>query len=202
MSRLLMPSIAPLRSSSSATASSSSLPRRPPHDRDRADVPATRVRIHAAARRRVSPGDADDVRRHLDREARRAMQRQRQTIMKFPEVASVHGKAGRAETAADPARLDMIESVITLRPRDEWPTRHAHRWCAVLRLRGSSGHSGPCGLRNGRGRWRSCRATSTRSSARRGINSPSRHPSGRASTRVDDGVARACRYQGVRRGPE
>jgi Cu(I)/Ag(I) efflux system membrane protein CusA/SilA len=61
-------------------------------------------------------------------EARRAMQRQHQTIMEFPEVASVHGKAGRAETATDPAQLDMIESVITLRPRDEWPTRHTHRW--------------------------------------------------------------------------
>jgi Cu(I)/Ag(I) efflux system membrane protein CusA/SilA len=61
-------------------------------------------------------------------EARRAMQRQHQAIMRFPEVASVHGKAGRAETATDPAQLDMIESVITLRPRDEWPTRHTHRW--------------------------------------------------------------------------
>jgi Cu(I)/Ag(I) efflux system membrane protein CusA/SilA len=61
-------------------------------------------------------------------EARRAMQRQHQTIMEFSEVASVHGKAGRAETATDPAQLDMIESVITLRPRDEWPTRPTHRW--------------------------------------------------------------------------
>jgi Cu(I)/Ag(I) efflux system membrane protein CusA/SilA len=61
-------------------------------------------------------------------EARRAMQRQHLTIMGFPEVASVHGKAGRAETATDPAQLDMIESVITLRPREDWPTRHTHRW--------------------------------------------------------------------------
>jgi Cu(I)/Ag(I) efflux system membrane protein CusA/SilA len=61
-------------------------------------------------------------------EARRAMQRQHQTIMAFPEVASVHGKVGRADTATDPAQLDMIESVITLRPRDEWPMRHTHRW--------------------------------------------------------------------------
>lgn len=61
-------------------------------------------------------------------EARRAMQRQHRTIMSFEEVASVHGKAGRAETATDPAQLDMIESVVTLRPRDEWPTRHTHRW--------------------------------------------------------------------------
>ena len=61
-------------------------------------------------------------------EARRAMQRQHQTIMGFPEIASVHGKAGRAETATDPAQLDMIESVITLRPRNQWPARHTHRW--------------------------------------------------------------------------
>ncbi|HET7696675.1 MAG TPA: efflux RND transporter permease subunit, partial [Vicinamibacterales bacterium] len=61
-------------------------------------------------------------------EARRAMQRQHRTAMTFKEVASVHGKAGRAETATDPAQLDMIESVVALRPRDEWPTRHTHRW--------------------------------------------------------------------------
>jgi Cu(I)/Ag(I) efflux system membrane protein CusA/SilA len=61
-------------------------------------------------------------------EARRAMQRQHQTIMSFEEVATVHGKAGKAETATDPAQLDMIESVVTLRPRDEWRTRHTHRW--------------------------------------------------------------------------
>ena len=61
-------------------------------------------------------------------EARRALQRQNQTIASFAEVASVHGKAGRAETATDPAQLDMIETVITLRPRDEWPTRYTHQW--------------------------------------------------------------------------
>jgi Cu(I)/Ag(I) efflux system membrane protein CusA/SilA len=61
-------------------------------------------------------------------EARRAMQTQHRTIMSFPEVASVHGKAGRAETATDPAQLDMIESVVMLRPRDHWPTQHTQRW--------------------------------------------------------------------------
>src|SRR5262245_27582376 len=61
-------------------------------------------------------------------EARRALQRQNQTIMSFAEVASVHGKTGRAETATDPAQLDMIETVLTLRPRDEWPTRHTDQW--------------------------------------------------------------------------
>jgi Cu(I)/Ag(I) efflux system membrane protein CusA/SilA len=61
-------------------------------------------------------------------EARRAMQRQHRIIVGFPEVVSVHGKAGRAETATDPAQLDMIESVITLRSRDGWPVRYTPRW--------------------------------------------------------------------------
>jgi len=61
-------------------------------------------------------------------EARRAMQIQNRTIMGFAEVASVHGKAGRAETATDPAQLDMIESVVMLRPRDQWPARTIDRW--------------------------------------------------------------------------
>jgi Cu(I)/Ag(I) efflux system membrane protein CusA/SilA len=61
-------------------------------------------------------------------EARRALSLQNRIIMRFPEVASVHGKAGRAETATDPAQLDMIESVITLRPHADWPTRYTPRW--------------------------------------------------------------------------
>jgi Cu(I)/Ag(I) efflux system membrane protein CusA/SilA len=61
-------------------------------------------------------------------EARRALTAQDRIIMRFPEVASVHGKVGRAETATDPAQLDMIESVITLRPRDAWPTHYTPRW--------------------------------------------------------------------------
>ena len=61
-------------------------------------------------------------------EARRALVAQDRIIMGFPEIQSVHGKAGRAETATDPAQLDMIESVIALRPRDQWPTRYTPRW--------------------------------------------------------------------------
>jgi len=61
-------------------------------------------------------------------EARRALTAQNRIVMGFPEVASVHGKAGRAETATDPAQLDMIESVIALRPRAEWPTTYRPRW--------------------------------------------------------------------------
>jgi Cu(I)/Ag(I) efflux system membrane protein CusA/SilA len=61
-------------------------------------------------------------------EARRALVAQDRIIMRFPEVQSVHGKAGRAETATDPAQLDMIESVVMLRPRRDWPTRYTPRW--------------------------------------------------------------------------
>ncbi len=41
-------------------------------------------------------------------------------IKQFPEVESVFGKAGRAETATDPAPLSMIETFITLKPEEEW----------------------------------------------------------------------------------
>jgi Cu(I)/Ag(I) efflux system membrane protein CusA/SilA len=49
------------------------------------------------------------------------LQAQDQIIKSFPEVASVYGKAGRAETATDPAPTEMIETVINLRPREQWP---------------------------------------------------------------------------------
>lgn len=38
----------------------------------------------------------------------------------FPEVQTVFGKAGRADTATDPAPLSMIETIITLKPKNEW----------------------------------------------------------------------------------
>ena len=41
-------------------------------------------------------------------------------IMTVPEVATVFGKAGRADTATDPAPLEMFETTIQLRPRSEW----------------------------------------------------------------------------------
>ena len=41
----------------------------------------------------------------------------------FPEVESVVGKAGRAETATDPAPLDMVETFVNFRPRALWPKR-------------------------------------------------------------------------------
>jgi Cu(I)/Ag(I) efflux system membrane protein CusA/SilA len=41
----------------------------------------------------------------------------------FPEVESVIGKAGRADTATDPAPLDMIETFVNFRPKELWPKR-------------------------------------------------------------------------------
>jgi len=41
-------------------------------------------------------------------------------LKKIPEVAQVFGKAGRAETATDPAPLEMFETVINLRPESQW----------------------------------------------------------------------------------
>ena len=41
-------------------------------------------------------------------------------IKTVPEVASVHGKAGRADTATDPAPLEMFETTVRLKPRAEW----------------------------------------------------------------------------------
>jgi Cu(I)/Ag(I) efflux system membrane protein CusA/SilA len=41
----------------------------------------------------------------------------------FPEVESVVGKAGRADTPTDPAPLDMVETFVNFRPREFWPRR-------------------------------------------------------------------------------
>jgi Cu(I)/Ag(I) efflux system membrane protein CusA/SilA len=48
------------------------------------------------------------------------LQTQDRIIRSFPEVASVYGKAGRAQTATDPAPLEMFETVVNLKPKDEW----------------------------------------------------------------------------------
>src|SRR5262249_28887467 len=41
----------------------------------------------------------------------------------FPEVESVIGKAGRADTPTDPAPLDMVETFVNYRPKELWPKR-------------------------------------------------------------------------------
>ncbi|MGX5173983.1 efflux RND transporter permease subunit [Aliikangiella sp. IMCC44653] len=52
--------------------------------------------------------------------ARELLQQTDKLIRSVPEVETVFGKVGRAETATDPAPLTMIETFIQLKPRDEW----------------------------------------------------------------------------------
>jgi Cu(I)/Ag(I) efflux system membrane protein CusA/SilA len=52
--------------------------------------------------------------------AAETLQTQDKIIKRFPEVESVYGKAGRANTATDPAPLEMFETVINLKPQSEW----------------------------------------------------------------------------------
>jgi Cu(I)/Ag(I) efflux system membrane protein CusA/SilA len=59
-------------------------------------------------------------------EAMRILQVQDRLIAQVPEVRLVFGKAGRAETATDPAPLSMMETVIELKPESEW--RENPRW--------------------------------------------------------------------------
>ncbi len=57
-------------------------------------------------------------------EAQKILQVQDKIIKSFPEVERVMGKAGRAETATDPAPFSMMETVIVLKPQSEWPKIH------------------------------------------------------------------------------
>jgi len=64
-------------------------------------------------------------------------------IKTVPEVLSVHGKAGRAESATDPAPLEMFETAIQFRPRDQWrpgmtPDRLVAELDRVVRVPGLS----------------------------------------------------------------
>ena len=59
------------------------------------------------------PGIAPD-------KARQLLQQADRLIRRVPEVKTVFGKVGRAETATDPAPMEMIETTIQLKPRDQW----------------------------------------------------------------------------------
>ncbi|MFL5368331.1 MAG: efflux RND transporter permease subunit [Myxococcales bacterium] len=61
-------------------------------------------------------------------EAKRSLSYQDRMLRSFPEVASVFGKAGRAETATDPAPLTMVETTVRLKPRDSWRLVPQKRW--------------------------------------------------------------------------
>ncbi|MCH7562580.1 MAG: efflux RND transporter permease subunit [Gemmatimonadetes bacterium] len=54
---------------------------------------------------------------------RRLLQRQDSILMSFPEVESVWGKAGRADSATDPAPISMVETIVNLKDPKEWPER-------------------------------------------------------------------------------
>ncbi|RXK12727.1 CusA/CzcA family heavy metal efflux RND transporter [Halarcobacter mediterraneus] len=47
-------------------------------------------------------------------------QKTNQILKSFPEVDTVFGKAGRADTATDPAPLAMIETIVTFKPENQW----------------------------------------------------------------------------------
>ena len=53
-------------------------------------------------------------------EATRVLQIMDRELMKIPEVARVFGKAGQADTATDPAPVSMFETVISLKPNEQW----------------------------------------------------------------------------------
>jgi Cu(I)/Ag(I) efflux system membrane protein CusA/SilA len=53
--------------------------------------------------------------------AKELLQQTDKILKTFPEVKSVFGKVGRAETATDPAPLSMLETTVRLKPREQWP---------------------------------------------------------------------------------
>ncbi len=53
--------------------------------------------------------------------ARQLLQQTDRILKSFPEVERVFGKAGRADTATDPAPLSMLETTIMLKPESAWP---------------------------------------------------------------------------------
>jgi copper/silver efflux system protein len=59
-------------------------------------------------------------------QAQQLLQVQDRVLKSFPEVERVFGKAGRAETATDPAPFSMMETVVILKPQTDWPK--APRW--------------------------------------------------------------------------
>ena len=63
-------------------------------------------------------------------QAQKLLQKQDEILKSFPQVVSVHGKAGRADTATDPAPLTMMETVIVLKDQREWPK--VKRWYSFL----------------------------------------------------------------------
>jgi Cu(I)/Ag(I) efflux system membrane protein CusA/SilA len=73
--------------------------------------------------------------------AKEILQQTDKIIKSFPEVETVFGKIGRAETATDPAPLSMIETTIQLKPQDEWrpgmtPNKMVEQMNAAIQIPG------------------------------------------------------------------
>src|SRR4029079_18009204 len=62
--------------------------------------------------------------------------RQNAALMSFPEVASVVAKVARADTSTDPAPLNMTETIVHLKPREQW-----RRGMTLDRLRSDMGRA-------------------------------------------------------------
>lgn len=63
-------------------------------------------------------------------EAQKLLQKQDEILMSFPEVKTVFGKVGRAETSTDPAPLSMVETTVVLKHPSKW--RAMERWYSNL----------------------------------------------------------------------
>ena len=71
---------------------------------------------------RATSVHADDLPRRISiTKAKELLQQTDKILVTFPEVESVFGKVGRAETATDPAPLSMIETIARLKPTEDWP---------------------------------------------------------------------------------
>src|SRR5216684_1861484 len=84
-------------------------------------------------------------------EATKVLQVQDRMLRQFPEVESVFGKAGQSETPTDPAPLSMIETVVKLKPPEQW--RRGMTWEKLLAEMNEKvktpGMENFCGLFNG-----------------------------------------------------
>jgi len=61
-------------------------------------------------------------------EATKYLQIQDRMLKAFPEVRSVFGKIGKADTSTDPAPMSMVETTVVLKPEDEWRKKKVERW--------------------------------------------------------------------------
>ncbi len=92
-----------------------------PRGRKTFSISESRLRVHAAALRRRLALHADHVSRNFDDESPRGSPANGQNPQELSRSAHVFGKIGRAETATDPAPMDMIETTIMLKDEKDWP---------------------------------------------------------------------------------